>query len=173
VNAGAYPIPLNWKSNCSKKLAVTECDSPSCQIIWTQLNKDPIPNQNFHKVLPNLATNRREDERLGFRRSIDLTAKHGIGETVHDNRLDLDDIILDLFDTLPFIFSFVSFGPCLFLPEEWRWGGGADSLRVVCDEGEGCRRNWRLLNPDTVAVTWRSGGGSEGCYVTAEDDGQA
>jgi len=61
-------------------LTITESDSPTRQIVWTQLDEYLVPHQNLDVILSDLATNGGQDGCLRFRCVVDGTSKHCVGK---------------------------------------------------------------------------------------------
>jgi len=98
-------------------LAIPESDSPTCEIVGTKLNRNFVSHEDLDVVFPNSATDSSEDRFLCIGCSIDRTTEHGVGKTLKNDCLDLDDIILLLLHTLRLVLALISFGTGCFLSE--------------------------------------------------------
>lgn len=103
-------------------LAVSECDSPACQIIWTQFHQDLVSNKNLDEVLSDLSTNGSEDRFLRLWGIVDGTSEHSIRETFQNHSVNLNHIIFGLLNPLLLSFRLVSLSSGLFLSKEGAGG---------------------------------------------------
>ena len=118
-------------------LTLPKSDPTSGQIIWTQFNGDAVSHQDFDPIFPNFSADGCQDGWLGFGRSINFTAEHGIGEGFDYDSFDFDDVIFLFLDAFGSVFAIISLCPRCFFPMQLRAGDGTSTSTGAGGEGRG------------------------------------